>query len=239
MGPGRPRAYSGDYLKCTSPKFSKFEFFNFLVWSLFVVVCWWLRSSMMLAGCLGSKADLSQEFWTLRPCSCRIIVYQSVNIRVIKTFCKAPYANWHLPTLAMAKRLSKKSKGTPAAEAFSPLLDAENAEALLSGLEWFHAYLVWFTKHYTFYHWNWWLLYHPQLVIIHYFFHWTHLWGSSHNASLLSAAQDALTRLKDLWPGIEHEPPLGLGHGGQNVACMKMWYRYRHWILNELQGNLQ
>jgi hypothetical protein len=38
----------------------------------------------------------------------------------------------------------------------------------------------------------------------------------------LSAAQDALKRLKELWPGIELEPPLGLAQGGQSVACKKM-----------------
>lgn len=66
------------------------------------------------------------------------------------------------------------------------------------------------------------LMIHTQLKIKVGLFHWTHLWGVSHNASLLSAAQDALKRLKELWPGIELEPPLGLAQGGQSVACKKM-----------------
>ena len=45
-----------------------------------------------------------------------------------------------------ARRVSEKSKGTAGPEPFSPLLDAENAEALLSGLEWYYAHCVWFTK---------------------------------------------------------------------------------------------
>jgi hypothetical protein len=35
MGSIRPHAYSGDYLKCTSPFFSNFVFFNFYFGTVF------------------------------------------------------------------------------------------------------------------------------------------------------------------------------------------------------------
>ena len=46
--------------------------------------------------------------------------------------------------------------------------------------------------------------------------------GATQNAELVSAAQEALQKIQNMWPGIETDSALGLGKGGQQVACMKI-----------------
>ena len=50
--------------------------------------------------------------------------------------------------------------------------------------------------------------------------------GAAYNVDLLSSAHSALEKLKDdVWPGIQDEPPLGLGAGGSQVAwIMFSWH---------------
>ena len=46
--------------------------------------------------------------------------------------------------------------------------------------------------------------------------------GSSYNAELLVASYEALGKLREeLWPGVENEPALGIGQGGEQVSYIK------------------